>query len=127
MKRSNKAQILQQREVVMQLLLSGASRAYILQAVAAKFSLSNRTIDKLLADCYKLFKEEHAKQFKDKIAEYDAKLNFLYERAVTQNDLHIAFKIIEHLKQSIAQLNSNSETQSDDKPIDIFSLVKNDK
>lgn len=133
MKRSNKAQLIQQREIVMNLLLSGASRTYVQQAIAQKYGLSKRSIDKLMADCYKLFQQEHAKQFKDKIAEYDARLNFIYERAMAQNDLSIAFKIIEHLKNygkettvDLEQDNAPTELKESDTK-QLISLLKSTK
>lgn len=125
-KRASQFEIFQRREIIMQLLLSGASRAYIVQAAAKKFSCSERTIDKDIKYCREQFKKEFAKLIEDKLSEYDAKLLFIYERCITQNELHTAFKIIEYLRNTLElseKFKFQKDSDSQQSSIDILKIV----
>lgn len=126
--RHTKAEISQRRQIVMNLMLSGASRGFIIESVCLKYGCSDRTVDSDMATCQQYFRDKFAKSIGDKISEYDAKMQFLYERAVAFNELGVAFKILEYLRNASA---SGAVTDTDDqdnlKPINIFQAIRNEQ
>lgn len=126
--RSSKVEIIKRRETVMRLLLAGASRIYIVQSVSKAYECSERIIDKDLAYCREQFKVEFQKFVEGLFPEYKAKLDFLYELAVTQNNIGEARKILMDLitlKTSVITPQSHNSNEPPDelKAIDTQKLL----
>lgn len=112
-RKASKIETAKRLDVVMQLILSGASNEFICQSVANLYQISTRQVERYIADCRKTIKRAFERSADEKIHEIVAKLNFLYERCIATNNIAEARKIL----MDLSALNISALKESDDNDI----------
>lgn len=133
MSKATKLITAEREEVVMGLILSGASHSFICQSVAQQYSISERQVMRHILKCRDIIKLSFERSADEKVREIYAKLNYLYERAIILNNVGEARKILIDILSLSTPENKSDEinvtNRSSLKAIDtstIIKLLKND-